>query len=50
MTIISLSIGCTHIYIINIGMLDDEVQFIMTPYLEGRANGGGLAEAGFLLL
>lgn len=31
-------------------MLDGEGQFIMTPYLEGRANGGGRAKAGFVLL
>lgn len=40
MTIISISIGCTHIYIINTGMLDDEGQFIMTPDLESRGSGG----------
>lgn len=45
MTIISISIGCIHLYIINIGMLDDAGQFIMTPYLEGRASRGG----GFVL-
>lgn len=40
MTFISISIGCTHIYIINIGMLDDEDQFIISPDLEGRGSGG----------
>ena len=40
MTIISTSIGYAHMYIINIGMLDDESQFSTTPYLEGMANGG----------
>lgn len=31
-------------------MLDDEDQFIMTPYLEGRANMGEGAETVFVLL
>lgn len=37
MTIIP--IGCTHIYIRNTGMWNDEGQFIMLSYLEGKASG-----------